>query len=96
MDTSLPTRSIGIRIKRIPKTHDAGEKKSELTLQMARICAIMISTLAVWQYGIGRMHRQEPFEAEATAAVSQAGYFTLQKLVNRALYGSPIRHYTIR
>jgi hypothetical protein len=50
--------------------------------------------LAIW-HGIGQMHRYDPFEAEAIAAVSQAGYFALQRLVNRALYGSPIRHDTI-
>ena len=39
------------------------------------------------------MDRKDQFEAEATAAVSGQGYFALQKLVNRELYGSPISSY---
>jgi hypothetical protein len=51
--------------------------------------------LAFWD-GIGQMNRNDPIEAEAIAAVSQAEYFALQRLPNRALYGSSIRHDTIR
>jgi hypothetical protein len=50
--------------------------------------------LAIWD-GTGRMDLNDQFEAEGIAAVSQAGYFALQKLVNRALFRSPIRHDTI-
>ena len=37
------------------------------------------------------MDRNDQFEAEAIAAVSQPEYFALQKLVNRALY-DPLIH----
>jgi hypothetical protein len=54
-----------------------------------------IGGLAIWD-GIGRMDRKHQFEAEASAAVSGPEYFDLQRLPNRAFYGPPIRHYTIR
>jgi hypothetical protein len=41
------------------------------------------------------MDRNDPIEAEAIQAASEPVYFALQKLPNKALYGSPIRHYTI-
>ena len=48
------------------------------------------------RHGIGPMDGKDQFEAEATAAVSQAGYFTLQKLPNRELYGPPLSRFAIR
>ena len=42
-----------------------------------------IGGLAIWD-GIGQMDGKDQFEAEAIAAVSQAEYFALQKLPNRA------------
>ena len=50
----------------------------------------MVSTLAVWQFGmgLGEMDGKHQFEAEAIAAVSQAGYFSLQSF--------PIGHYSDR
>jgi hypothetical protein len=54
-----------------------------------------IGGLAFWD-GVGRMDGKDQFEAEATESVSQPEYFALQKLVNRALFRSPIRHDTIR
>ena len=39
---------------------------------------------AIW-HGIGQMDRKDQFEAEAIAAVSQAEYFALQRLVNKQI-----------
>jgi hypothetical protein len=53
-----------------------------------------IGGLAIWD-GIGRMDRKHQFEAEAIAAVSEPEYFALQRLPNRALFGSPISSYEV-
>jgi hypothetical protein len=44
--------------------------------------------LAIW-HGIGQMDRNDPIEAESTAAVSQPEYSSLQRLKNKALSGPP-------
>jgi hypothetical protein len=49
-----------------------------------------IGGLGFWD-GIGQMDGKDQFDAEAIAAVSQAEYFALQKLPNRALYDPLIR-----
>jgi hypothetical protein len=53
-----------------------------------------IGGLAIWD-GTGRMDRNDQFEAEAIAAVSQAEHFSLQRLPNRAFYGPPISSYEV-
>jgi hypothetical protein len=53
-----------------------------------------IGGLAFWD-GIELMDRKDQFEAEAIAAVSGPGYFSLQKLPNGALYGPFISRYEV-
>jgi hypothetical protein len=72
-----------------------GEKKNKFPVQMARNCAIMISILAVWQFGMGQMDRKDHIEAEATAAVSVPEYFALQRLSRSTIYGPPISSYEV-
>jgi hypothetical protein len=53
-----------------------------------------IGGLAIWD-GIERMDGKHQFEAEAIAAVSEPGYFALQRLQNRTFYGPPLSCYEV-
>jgi hypothetical protein len=67
------------------------EKKIEISCangQDLRDNGFNIGGLAFW-HGIGRMDRKDQFEAEAAAAVSQAEYFSLQRLSNKHYFYRP-------